>query len=573
MEELALTACMATMLVVAMICTIIFKKIKLPAIVGYLATGIIIANYFSNYDGTNTELIVGLLSNLGLAMELNFDKLRKNGAFSILIVMVQVPLVILAGMLFGSLLGWDPLLSICMGAILSGSSTAVVLVVQKEKQVLDPEAVDALLLILVVEDVAQVIMMSVLTPMLGSGSMATINIVLLEVKIIIFMVLATFVGIRFVPRLLNWIGDKVSNEVLIISSLAMCFLLAFLSVSIGMSMAVGAFLMGVIVSQCRHYERIEHSIEPMKDVFMAMFFISIGLEVKPDALISNLPLVFGILILFIVSRSIAIYLGFLLGNKEPRLSFISATSLVTMGEFAFIISSMAYKAGIMDDGVHAAVIGAALVSMITQSFITGSAGKVYDGFMSKMPQPVRGFNARVLAARDRMYVNFGKFSQGTVVRLKKLLVFAYFSGMALVIVIAVFYYYGDRMVDVLFDLVGPFSVYDCRIIIRVIEFLLLLIPISILISNIKSLVAHATDPEENAFDMNSRREQYVRRSASINLWVPTMLIDSLILLFLPSHLNLLDHVLISIIGIVVFSLVWFLLLKRSFRGIDEDAEE
>lgn len=578
MEETALATSMAALLLIATICTIIFKKMKMPAIIGYLATGIILANYWQTVNDETTHIVVELLSNLGLillmftiGMELNFEKLRKSGAFAALIVMIQVPIVLICGILFGNMLGWNFTLSIVMGAILAGSSTAVVLVVQREKRVLDPEAVDTLLLILVVEDVAQVIMMSILTPMLetASGTVDVQGIVILLAKIIIFMCVSTFIGIRFVPRMLDWIGDKTDREILILSALACCFILATLATGAGMSVAVGAFLMGVIISQCKFVEDINHNVEPMKDIFMAMFFVSIGLEVHPQEIIDNALLMIGIFFLFIISRAVAIYLGYFLGNKDCRYGFISATSLLTMGEFAFILSSLAYKAGVMSSGVQAAVIGAALISMVTQSFITGASGKVYDAVTSRMPGPISRMCHAISERRTVMYNGLGIMSANGIANIRKIITFAYCSGFAIIIIVMAFIYLGDNLIDFFYSFNGV-NMEEAIRITNVIEFLLLLVPISLTIRNLKNILKYIMDPEERArgLVLTQKHDDYILGASNINLWIPTFAIDLLIMIIVPNHASFLEQFVITGIGIAIFVAIGFISYKR---GIKKDS--
>lgn len=573
MEESVLTLCMASMLLLAMVCTVVFKKLKMPAIVGYLAAGIILANYFTGYDESNTHIIVKLLSDLGLAllmfcigMELNLSKLKKSGSFAMLVVLIQIPLFIVIGLIFGSMMGWDFVLSICIGAIFAGSSTAVILVVQNERKVLAKEDVDTMMLILVVEDVAQVVMLAILTPMMMSGSMEITDILILVAKIVVFMVVATLVGIKFVPRVVDWIGDHMNREILMISALAFCFILAYLSVEIGLSMAVGAFLMGVIVSQSRFCEDINHDIEPMKEVFMAMFFISIGLEVHPQSLIDNIPLIIAIFALFVVARFGAIFLGYFLGNKDLRIGFISASSMVTLGEFAFIISALAYSNGVMDDNVHAAIIGAALISMVTQSFFTGVSGRIYDNLSARLPSPLRRLGHYLVVGRDSLYEKLNVVSTRSLGLMKKLITFAYFSGFSVILIVIVFYYFDSQIVDFLVSNTEFMTAEEWAFVVRLSEFLLLLVPLSIMVSNLKSAYNAIVCPDSDmSLVICETRNEYLRRSMSVNLWVYTFIADFLLLLIIPSQMDFMHQVLIAVVGIAIFATISVIQYRRAAR--------
>lgn len=163
--------------------------------------------------------------------------------------------------------------------------------------------------------------------------------------------------------------------------------MALLSTKIGLSMAIGAFIMGVIVSQCKFSHDIMAKTEPMKELFMAIFFISIGLEIVPSELLDNIPLILIIFGVFVIAKILTVLLGYLLGNKTLRISFMSAVSLAAMGEFSFIIAKTALDAGVVGQNFYSAVIGAALVSMVVLPLLSKNSSKIYDKVAAKTPEP------------------------------------------------------------------------------------------------------------------------------------------------------------------------------------------
>ena len=338
MEDQIILLNMMLLLLLGGLCSVIFRKLKMPAIIGYLTTGIILANYWAG-ESQETLDIVDFLSSLGLVlmmfcigMELNLKKIRKCGSFAIMVMVIQIPLMLLGGYLSGLLLGLTSLQAIIFGAIISGSSTAVVTTVLAEQDRLTHSEVDTIILITVIEDVAQVLILSAVSPMLVGETMSFESIVWMLLTIIVFMVSVMLIGLVTIPRLLDWVGSKMPDEILLIIALGFCFFIAWLSTLIGLSMAIGAFMTGVIVSQARVAKGIEHDVTPMKDIFMMMFFISIGLEIRPESLLDNLLLIFVIYLIYLVLKTSSVFVAYFIGNKSLRLSFMSSISLVAMGD-------------------------------------------------------------------------------------------------------------------------------------------------------------------------------------------------------------------------------------------------
>ena len=314
MDELALLTSLAVFTLLAAVFSIVFNRIKLPPLIGYIVAGIIIANVWTiTAEGHE---VVEILSDIGLVMlmfciglEINLKKIRKQGVFAIEVAVIQLPLMVLGGALGGMLLGFDMVQCICLGAIISGSSTAVVMAVLKAQKKLDKEHIEMLVLITIMEDIGQVIILSMITPILASNNPAVDlnSLIVMIVSIIAFMVASILVGLRLIPRMINWVSDNVSDEVLTVFSVGLAFGMALLSMYIGLSMAIGAFLMGMMIAASRKSKEINHKIEPMRDLFMAIFFISIGMEISVASLADNILLIVIIRILNYYITSLRVF--------------------------------------------------------------------------------------------------------------------------------------------------------------------------------------------------------------------------------------------------------------------------
>ena len=210
MEEMALLTSLAVFTLLAAACSILFNKIRLPPLIGYIVAGIIVANVWT--ITTDSQEIVDILSDIGLVMlmfciglEINLRKIRKQGIFAIGIVIIQLPIMMVGGILAGMLLGFDMVQCICLGAIISGSSTAVVLAVLKSQKELDNDHKETLVLVLIMEDIGQVIILSMITPIMASNdpSVDINSLIVMIVSIIVFMAVSILVGLRLIPRMIN----------------------------------------------------------------------------------------------------------------------------------------------------------------------------------------------------------------------------------------------------------------------------------------------------------------------------------------------------------------------------------
>lgn len=577
MEEWIILLNMTFLLLVAGICSVIFKKLRMPVIIGYLVAGIILANYWAN-ESTETEDIVTFLADLGLVllmfcigMELNLKKLKKMGSFALLVVLIQVPMMITGGYLFSILLGWSAIQAIFFGAIISGSSTAVVTAILRDQRKLDRDEANTIILITVIEDVAQVLILSMASPLLVGETMSLGSMAVMLATVIVFIVVCTVIGLLFLPRILDWIGNKMPEEVLLITSLGMCFALALLSVWIGMSMAIGAFLMGVIVSQSTMRRRIEHDVTPMKNIFMAMFFISIGLEIAPSGMIDNIFLIFAIFAVYALLKFGSVLVAYFIGNKPIRQSFMSALSLVAMGEFAFIIAKEALDAGVVSEDFYTAVIGAALVSMIALPLMTKNSDKVYDTLETKTPASIKSRIVSLVATRDMYYSKMALASKSTAEKFRKRATVAYIFLLVTAIVEILFVIYTQDLTDYIYNSVDGFSYPVCYTLVLFFNFLMLFYPLYKVVKNLKFLDRVFVDNERKAAESegNSKLKSLKlhHRFIEANIWTLILILDFIILLIVPSKVGFWEHVLVLLGGIAVILAVYYIRLWNEKRPV------
>jgi CPA2 family monovalent cation:H+ antiporter-2 len=569
-EEAAILLNMMILLLLGGLCSIIFKKLKMPAIIGYLLTGIILGNYWSGRSA-DTDEIVDFLSDLGLilmmfgiGMELNLQKLRKTGSFAVMVVIIQVPLMLMGGYLGGMLLGLDSLQCIIFGAIISGSSTAVVTVVLRDQVRLTKEEVETVVLVTVVEDVAQVIILSAITPMMSGSEMEIGSIIWMFIKIILFMVAAMAIGLLLVPRFINWVdehtSDKNSSEVVLIVSLGLCFLMAWMATKVGLSMAIGSFLMGVIVSQSKPVTKISTMVEPMKEVFMMMFFISIGMEIAPETLVDNIGTILAIYLIYFVLKSSSVILAYYIGNKPMRKSFYASISLVAMGEFAFIIGKEALDAGILSNDFYSAVIGAALVSMILLPPINSKADVIYDFFSNHMPARIKKGMQKVDKTRDSFFNKMENASKNTRKNFRTRLTYTYFDIILIILIEIAFYLATPALSTFLADNSGLSEDLSTQIVMGI-NFLMLIPVLYTMVFNFKFIERVLLDAERRASAGNTMKRRTLNYRLTkffveLNGWLLVIFLDFIIILLVPNNVSFLGHLVVAAVASLILVLIY-----------------
>ena len=566
MDELMLLTSLAVFTLLAAVCSIIFNKIKLPALIGYIVAGIIIVNIWG--VTTESQEIVEILSDIGLVMlmfciglEINLKKIRKQGLLAIEVAVIQLPLMVLGGIVGGMVLGFDMVQCICLGAIISGSSTAVVMAVLKSQKRLDKEHIEMLVLITIMEDIGQVIILSMITPILASNSpsIELNSLIVMIVSIIVFMIVSLLVGLRLVPRVINWVSDNVSDEILTVLSVGLAFGMALLSIQIGLSMAIGAFLMGMMIAASRKSKEINHKIEPMRDLFMAIFFISIGMKITVTSLVDNIGMIVVIYLLFAALKIATVFLAYWIGNESCRNGFLSATGLTAMGEFAFIIAEEALGYNVIDGSIYTSVVGAALLSMIMLPFLTRYSATIWDKSVEKCPRPVYNACCNINLARDRLYNRVDTSTRKSRKALYRSMTHTYINILAIALIEAAFYFIIPATVDWgCSSFGGTETVWEIGML--VVNFIILALPIYHLVNNVKFLDEMVINGARRIAQREGSSEEpraIYQRFLEINTSLMVLAIDAAIIIIVPNSVGIWLHIVVLALALVVLLLVFY----------------
>lgn len=578
MDDAILLTSLALFTLLAAACSILFNKIKLPPLIGYIVAGIIIANVWT--VSTESHEVVEILSNIGLVMlmfciglEINLRKIRKQGLFAIEVAVIQLPLMVLGGAIGGILMGFNMVQCIVLGAIISGSSTAVVMAVLKSQNRLDKEHIEMLVLITIMEDIGQVIILSIITPIMATNSPSIdINgLIVMIVSILVFMIASLIVGLRLIPRAINWVSDNVSDEILTVFSVGLAFGMAFLSTQIGLSMAIGAFLMGMMIAASRKSKDINHKIEPMRDLFMAIFFISIGMEISVSSLIDNIGMIVVFYLLFAFLKVATVFLAYWIGDETCRNGFLSATSLVAMGEFAFIIAAEALNYEVIDQAFYTSVVGAALVSMMCLPFITRYSAQIWDKSVERCPKPIYNACCSLNSARDTLYTRVSTTSKKSRKAMYRSMTKTYINIIAMVAIEIAFYFIIPAAVDWFSSSFGGNRTL-WGIGMLVVNFLVLTIPTYHLVNNVKFLDELVISGARRIAKREGRKNEpgtIYQRLLEVNTYLMVVLIDAIIIILFPNSIGLWEHIVVLAIALVAILAFYGKRVREDRKGGSE----
>ena len=351
---------MAIVIAVAATIIILFNRLKQPLILGYLVAGmvagpfVISAEYTVGSEGSQTVIsaqpVIEMLARLGIVLltfsiglEFSLKQLRKIGVTVIATAALEIALMIGIGYQLGRALGWSGLESTLLGAMLSVASTMIVVRSLRERGGLDNEKARLIVGLLIVEDFAAVLILAAVSGLISQGGIRPSQLTDLLLKMGIFIAASIVFGLAVVPRLVDYVGKQRSGELLVLTVLGLCFSMAVFSRWIGFSEAIGAFVMGVIVSESRYLGDVVRRVEPIRDLFGAIFFITVGMLVDLKLFLNSEFLVTAAIItlVFILAKMFSCSLSTFIFGFGARNSIGAGLSMIAVGEFSLMIAAVA----------------------------------------------------------------------------------------------------------------------------------------------------------------------------------------------------------------------------------------
>lgn len=398
MTGITLLRDLAVIMIVAGAVTILFHRLRQPVILGYILAGVIIGPYTPPFPLVKDIKNIETLANLGIVilmfsigLEFNFRKLRQVGFAAGVAAFLGALLMIWLGYGAGRLLGWAKLDSLFLGAMLCVSSSTIIIKTFQSLNKLGEPSSQLALTVTLVEDLVAITVITVMSSVALTGSMAVGDVLGSLTRIAVFIVAAVVLGVLVVPRLITYVARFNDDEVLIVTALGLCFGLAMVAVKLGYSPALGAFIMGAIVSESRDYSRLAPLIAPVRDIFLAVFFVSAGLMIQPKLLVEYAGPALAVAALAIVGRSLILaFANFTVGVDGHR-SLRAGLGLTPLGEFSFLIAQIGIASGRVSEFLLPVALAGAAITAMTAPYLVRSSDRLIETFERFAPRPLTTF--------------------------------------------------------------------------------------------------------------------------------------------------------------------------------------
>ena len=393
-----LIADLALILICAGIMTLVFKKLKQPLVLGYIVAGFIASPHFSLTPSVIDTASIHTWSDIGvifllfaLGLEFSFKKIVKVGGPAVIAALTIIFGMIFLGFTVGSSFGWSKMDALFLGGMISMSSTTIIYKAFEDLGLAKKQFAGLVMSILILEDILAVVLMVVLSTVAVSNNFEGKELIFSVGKLVFFLVLWILVGIYLIPLLLRKAKKLMNDETLLVVALGLCFGMVVLAAKTGFSAAFGAFIMGSILAETIEAEHIEHLVKPVKDLFGAIFFVSVGMMVDP-AMIAQywLPIVI-ITLTVIVGQLVFATTGVLLSGQNLKTAMQCGFSLTQIGEFAFIIATLGVSLGVTGSFLYPIVVAVSVITIFLTPYMIRLAEPAYGFVYSHLPGRVRTF--------------------------------------------------------------------------------------------------------------------------------------------------------------------------------------
>lgn len=386
---------LAFILILAGFVTILFKRLRQPLVLGYIVAGFLAGPHMP-YTPSVTDMssvttwadigVIFLMFTLGL--EFSFKKIVKMGGGPIVAACTVMFCMIGVGSVVGHLFGWGSMDSLFLGGMLAMSSTTIIYKAFDDLGIRQQKFAGEVLSVLILEDILGILLMVVLSALAASRQFEGIELVGSMFKLAFFLILWFVVGVYLVPLFLRRAGRWMNKETLLIVSIGLCFLLVVLASKAGYSSAFGAFMMGSILAETLEAESIEHVVSPVKDLFGAIFFVSVGMLVNPAVLTDYWPAILAIVAAIITGQAVFGTMSFLISGQPLSVAVRGGFSLAQIGEFAFIIASLGVSLGVTGEFLYPVVVAVSIITTFLTPYMIRASVPAAAWLEKRMPTAV-----------------------------------------------------------------------------------------------------------------------------------------------------------------------------------------
>lgn len=384
---------LALILITAGVTTVVFKWLKQPLVLGYIVAGFLIGPHFTYFpvveDPTSVETwseigMVFLLFAIGL--EFSFKKLKKVGGPGAIMVLTELIIMFTTGFLVGKLLGWQRMNCIFLGCMLSISSTSIIVKAFDDLKLKNEKFTADVIGALVVEDLVAVILMVVLSTLSVGNTFDGGELVFSMIKLVFFLIIWFVFGIYLIPSFLKLIRKFMTEETLVIITIGLCFIMVMLANYAGFSSALGAFVMGSILAETLEADIIHKLVTPIKNLFAAIFFVSVGMLVDPKILMEYTWPVIIIALTVMIIKTLSATFGMLISGRDIHTSLKAGFCFCQIGEFSFIIAALGLSFNVIDEYLYPIIVTVSIITTFFTPYVIRLANPLYNWLNPKIPE-------------------------------------------------------------------------------------------------------------------------------------------------------------------------------------------
>ena len=399
MSDLApLIADLALILICAGVMTLIFKKLKQPLVLGYIVAGFIASPHFALTPSVMDAASIHVWSEIGvifllfaLGLEFSFKKIMKAGGPAVITTLTIIFGMMVLGFVVGSAFGWSKMDALFLGGMICMSSTTIIYKAFEDLGLSNKKFAGLVMTVLILEDILAVVLMVILSTVAVSSNFEGAELVGSILKLVFFLVLWLVVGIYLIPLILRKTRSLMNDETLLVTALGLCFLMVVIAAKTGFSAAFGAFIMGSILSETLEAEHIERLVKPVKDLFGAIFFVSVGMMVDPAMIAQYWLPILIITLTVIIGQPFFAMVGTLLSGQPLKTAVQSGCSLSQIGEFSFIIATLGVSLGVTSSFLYPIVVAVSVITIFLTPYMIRLSDPVYGFLYRHLPERARNF--------------------------------------------------------------------------------------------------------------------------------------------------------------------------------------
>ncbi len=395
MHEIKFIQDLAIIMSLAGLVTILFHRFKQPIVLGYILVGVIIGPHTPPFTFISDEESIRIFSELGviflmfsLGLEFSLQKLMKVGPPALVAAILEILVMIFVGYKIGKFFNWQDIDALFLGGMLAISSTTIIVKALNDLDVTKKHFAQLIFGVLVIEDILAIAILVLLTSIGTSNSISTMNVAITLGKLLLFLIVSLCIGILTIPRFLAYVAKFQRQEILLIAILGLCFGFCLLVVKLHYSIVLGAFIIGAIIAESRQIKEIAHLIEPLRDMFSAIFFVAIGLMLDPKILIAYTTPILIITIAVIIGKVISCGFGMFITGQGAKTGLRVGMGLAQIGEFSFIIAALGLSLNVTAKFLYPIAVAVSALTTLSTPYLIKFSDPLADYLKKTLPKPL-----------------------------------------------------------------------------------------------------------------------------------------------------------------------------------------